>query len=344
MRSTIERHARTLTLACACGFMVATVYPLPRNPFGESHVTALQDGGVRILDRSLLVSDRRVPILDAPAYVEGRFAIDVLFRAARADADGPARIVTYSLNPGIQNWVVAQENGALEVRHRRHMASFPDAIRAGVRQHFVISLEDGRVTLFRRGHPPETRRLGGRPRRRWDSRCRFSLGNELTGDRPWIGDIERARIYDRPVSADEAARLLAGRADIVPDVELEYRAGSWFLGPEIPLRIVPWPWSLKIDQMIEGAYPTREPGLLDRIVNVLGTMPLGFFLGAWLRRRRAARVLLAAATLQLGLSVVVEISQIFGRYRFGDPADVATNVAGAVLGALLWRLYARTRA
>jgi glycopeptide antibiotics resistance protein len=78
---------------------------------------------------------------------------------------------------------------------------------------------------------------------------------------------------------------------------------------------------------------TLTVGVLDVVENVLLFVPVGFVLG-WLGPVRA--VLLAA-----GISMLAETSQLFMVYRDSSVIDVATNIAGALLGALInsrWRI------
>ena len=34
----------------------------------------------------------------------------------------------------------------------------------------------------------------------WDRNFRLSLANELTGDRPWLGELDLVAIYDRALT------------------------------------------------------------------------------------------------------------------------------------------------
>jgi len=45
----------------------------------------------------------------------------------------------------------------------------------------------------------------------WDASHRLALGNELTGDRPWLGNLYYVAVYDRPLDAEEVpARCSTG--------------------------------------------------------------------------------------------------------------------------------------
>lgn len=63
----------------------------------------------------------------------------------------------------------------------------------------------------------------------WDSNWRLALGNELTKDRPWLGEFHQVSIYDRDLSEQEAIdRLKAGKTAWPRDalVFYDFREGS----------------------------------------------------------------------------------------------------------------------
>ncbi len=70
-----------------------------------------------------------------------------------------------------------------------------------------------------------------------------------------------------------------------------------------------------------------DVAIADVVVNMLLYMPLG----AALARRGLLRTILFAGVLSSGIEVV----QLFFRFRFASPVDVATNIAGACIAALL---------
>jgi hypothetical protein len=57
----------------------------------------------------------------------------------------------------------------------------------------------------------------------WDSSWRLALANELTKDRPWLGEFYQVSIYDRALSEQEAIdRLKAGKTDRPQDALVFY--------------------------------------------------------------------------------------------------------------------------
>ena len=76
----------------------------------------------------------------------------------------------------------------------------------------------------------------------------------------------------------------------------------------------------------------------DMINNIVLFLPLGFSL-AWLMQRRGSKGLLAATVPLMiggGLSLLVELLQLFLPSRTSTPIDVLTNSLGALLGLLIF--------
>lgn len=47
----------------------------------------------------------------------------------------------------------------------------------------------------------------------WNAGYPLALANELTGNRPWLGELDLVAVYDRALSADEVARNTAAGAE-----------------------------------------------------------------------------------------------------------------------------------
>jgi hypothetical protein len=72
-------------------------------------------------------------------------------------------------------------------------------------------------------------------------------------------------------------------------------------------------------------------GISDFVENILGFVPVGMVL--------AELGLLRAVLLAAVMSVFAEFSQLWMMHRTSQPADVAANIIGGVLGALVWVRY-----
>ena len=77
----------------------------------------------------------------------------------------------------------------------------------------------------------------------------------------------------------------------------------------------------------------------DLITNVLAYLPLGYLLSAWLRLHIGRwQTVLAAVGFSALFSLCMESAQTLLPGRIASTQDIATNVAGALLGVLLYRL------
>jgi hypothetical protein len=81
----------------------------------------------------------------------------------------------------------------------------------------------GKASLYIDGKPVATADVTGNFAN-WDQSFRLALGNELTEDRPWLGDLHRVAIYARAADSAEIARSLkAGLKATLPDPVVLYR-------------------------------------------------------------------------------------------------------------------------
>ncbi|MDI9433499.1 MAG: DUF4038 domain-containing protein [Planctomycetota bacterium] len=80
--------------------------------------------------------------------------------------------------------------------------------------------EAGRATLYVNGAVVKTGTVGG-DLSNWDDGFRLALGNELTEDRPWLGELHRVALYARALTSSEIAETPAA-----PTVLYEFREGT----------------------------------------------------------------------------------------------------------------------
>jgi VanZ family protein len=87
--------------------------------------------------------------------------------------------------------------------------------------------------------------------------------------------------------------------------------------------------------------PTRFTRF-DIVINVVAYMPFGFFLGLTGRHRSDLRRLVEATIIAALLSFTMEALQMFLPTRDASTVDLASNTAGAAIGALIAVLFNRT--
>jgi len=146
-----------------------------------------------------------------------QFSLEVWITPAEGEQTGPARIVSLSLDTSKRSLALVQEKGRYELRLRTSTTNdngtpatpTPDGTAVHRPTHLVATRSpDGIVRLFLDGQEVATNTVAG-DMNRWPDDCRLVVGNEVSGDRPWRGEIALVAIYARALSADEIARNFA---------------------------------------------------------------------------------------------------------------------------------------
>jgi len=178
------------------------------------------------------------------------------------------------------------------------------------------------------------------------------LGNSPTGGEYWTGNLLSLAIYDRALTGEEVSQHFPQHIHRPKKSEGE-RLASLYLFDEhsgtlahdrvgdhhllIPPRfkalkktiLVP-PWE---DFRFTRSY------LMDVLTNILGFIPFGFFLSAylWMRKPRSIfRLLLTTIIIAGCLSLSIEMIQVYLPTRSSQLTDVITNILGTAVGVGLF--------
>ena len=151
------------------------------------------------------------PVVDA--LVDG-LTVEAWVRPAELTQDGPARIVSSSGGVALDeaNFHLGQDRHCLSVRLDLGGPEaewwqldevFDDEPRAW---HLAVTYGDGVVRVFVDGQlrletRPDDADLSG-----WSDDYPLLVGNEVTGDRPFLGDVYLVAVYDRALNAEEVDR------------------------------------------------------------------------------------------------------------------------------------------
>jgi len=167
------------------------------------------------------------------------YSFEMWIANANTTQDGPARIMTYSRSTGSRNFMLGQELYQFIIRNRSFTAESnnngsPDMETYDVDQdaqstlqHVVVTYDqlagrriyvDGVFTLD--VDPISAGRLWN-----WDPSHQLVLGNEVSNNRPWLGQIRFAAIFDRPLSP--AAILQNFEAGIGKRLTLAFDVSQW---------------------------------------------------------------------------------------------------------------------
>ncbi len=131
---------------------------------------------------------------------------------ARNEQTGPARVVAFSSNPGTRNFLLSQDRDTLvfdlQTKHDKTIGTATvrlGKVSAGRLQHVLLTYAAGGLQCYIDGKAvPITGKFQG-DFSAW-SEQQLVFGEEYAGKYNWFGKLEGIAIFDRGVTADEAAR------------------------------------------------------------------------------------------------------------------------------------------
>lgn len=256
------------------------------------------------------------PAWIAAAVRSNRLEVMLGVRPVAAEQRGPARIMTLSENPTLRNLTIGQDRDDLIVRIRTPWHSLngtpqyrvPGVFRAGAWVDLRVVVEPGSLRVEIDDELRLDERLPRAPLGDWDRSYRAALGNELTGERPWLGDIRRAIVRVGDAAVDYAEPGVLRRPRLL-----------WYFHnpPELS--------------------PFRNLHLSDAVVNLIGFLPLGLLLGLWAGRPRGRLTRWGALALVFAMSLVLETLQFGIPQRYPSINDLFLNVLGGAVGIQLAR-------
>lgn len=181
------------------------------------------EGGLAIHAATVVASSRAATKVIEAVQATDEITIETWIKAANTTQDGPARIVTLSKDLYKRNFTLGQglwgsRPSALYDARLRTTATTPNGMPS-------LSTSDGTL-MTEVAHVVYTRDARGRGRiyidgvewakttvggdfSNWNAAYRLALGNELTSNRPWLGEFHLVAIFDRALSATEVDQNFA---------------------------------------------------------------------------------------------------------------------------------------
>lgn len=257
----------------------------------------------------------------APAWLQqaiaiSSFELSLEVLTTEEQQFGPARIFTLSSNPVLRNITVGQQGSSLDVRVRSQRTTLNGTPGYGIKNVFA---EPGwhRIDIEISGKALEIRvdgdmlvieQLTEPVMDVWDSGYQIAFGNELSGDRPWLGEIRMAVVQVGDHSFDY---LAPGALQIVDNFSV-MKANTAHFTTFTNLQF-------------------NNASIFDWAINFLGFWPFGWLVGM-LRRPRSG--ILLATLLAAAMSATIETSQLlFLVDRFPSSVDLFFNTLGGAMGA-----------
>jgi glycopeptide antibiotics resistance protein len=292
-------------------------------------------------------------------------SIELWVSSLNENQNGPARIISYSIDPFQRNFTVAQDEDRLIVRlrtvHSDINAIYPHVEVSKVFnsrsvRHIVVTYDFKEECIFIDGQlrSREKRLTGGFDN--WDSSHLLVFGNEATGNRPWVGRIFLVAFYNRPIDKNTVWEHYSRgwRMDLKNNLDFKCDDGligryRFTEGEGKRVRDSSC-YSKPIDLIIPNAIHDRSKvylemgwkfaslkmdNLTDFIFNIIAFIPFGFFFHAFLRSKywlsikvSSAVVLILGGTFTFG----IESMQYFLDSRYSSMSDVIANFTGTALG------------
>jgi len=299
-------------------YFVATLWPFRWQSLPERIANgASHDRHVMRFPSAGMINTTEAPSWLKAAIRQRDVAIRLRVRSDSSRQFGRAHIFTISQDTGHRNLTLAQRGASLNLRLRstatavngRPSYYIPNVFATSVWRdiHLVINRESMRLTID--GKTAVSKRFDEPPLAFWDDGYRIAFGNELTGDRPWLGEINLAEV----TVADQKFDLLNATTLVIPT---RYWLGE---GTE-PVFFIPELLAL------------NRSGVKDIALNVLGFVPFGYVLANG--HGRKSSVLLAIGVAAVA-SLLVEVSQTWIATRHSSLLDWILNTSGAWLDAVV---------
>lgn len=189
---------------------------------------------------------------------------------------------------------------------------------------------------------------------------RLILGTAPIFSQSWPGVIRGLAIYDRALTGAQIERhYQTWTTDGRPELASGERNIALYLFDEGAGRIIHNRNGPADDLEIPARYKLVNQTILDPIwraangsrqfwkdglINVLGFVPLGFFVCAYFTARGTGRPVLQAAAISAAVSLLIELAQTQLPIRDSSMSDLIANCLGSVIGAGSYRtLYALVR-
>lgn len=147
-------------------------------------------------------------------------SIEVWLTPTKESQSGPARIVTLSKDANQRNFTLGQDGNRFDLRLRNtktdrnglpSLASPAGSVKKR-KTHVVFTLDQsGEVRSYVGGKQVASRR-GSSDLSNWTDDMRLAIGDELSGDRRWEGDLHFVAIYSKTLAPKQIARNFASES------------------------------------------------------------------------------------------------------------------------------------
>lgn len=326
-----------------------------------------KSNGIEFRQRGQVLSRSSTENLCGRLLIGTGFSLEMWIASENEVQSGPARIVSYSLNTGLRNFTLGQSGENLVMRLRTtktdlnginpHLKVANVFGSAGL-QHIVVTYDFLEQRVYINGTIQAREKIPGGRFTNWDPSYYLVLGNEATGDRPWLGKNFFLAMYSCPLAEKEIHQnYLAGWLSESRSGEQMCRASEGlvarYLFEEQHGDRIGDSGETKapLDLYIPTAIQTQKKSYLDFshilfsknskqalfgdvILNIIIFIPIGFLLHAVLRRHCESSLKTAAFVFIIGtlFTFGIESLQYFSLTRYSSLVDMINNMVGTAVG------------
>lgn len=321
-------------------YFLAGVYPIQFKDISREQVNNSEqanNGAILTIEKGMQIRSPGIAYtVEAPPWLPLAIAIydlEIILEVRTRDLEqgGPARIFTNS-DAHTRNFTVAQKGGDLIVRMRHYYTSLngtpnyviEDVFTNTEWHHIRIRISSKTLEVHVDGNTVFTAPLPYQHLESWDSSYRLALGNELTGDRPWLGDIRKAIVRVGEKSFD----YLAPDALDVPHTYTVVKSSDVKTKDVKDRVVILVPFLRDQDDRVS---------LVDWEINFINFIPFGWLL---VLARSPRPGVLFATVLTACVSATIEIAQLLVTVdRFPSTEDFVLNTLGGAVGAWIAQHY-----
>ena len=183
------------------------------NPGAVTWIT----GGLSLDSATLLSSAGPANKVISSVQASNEITVEAWVKAGNDTQTGPARMVTVSQNSSSRNVTLGQAGDAYDARVRTTTTTnngTPALVTASGQgttslRHVVFTRDaPGNARVYVDGVEVAASVIAG-DLSNWDAGFAFGLGNELSQDRPWLGEFHRVAIYSKALTPAEVAQNFA---------------------------------------------------------------------------------------------------------------------------------------
>lgn len=289
-------------------YAFATLYP-----FKWLQNDAVLEQGAAIFLRNGILQSHEPPNWVSDAIRNDELSVSLTIQSYISYQTGPARILTISQDHYNRNLTVGHEGYDLVVRLRRSPET-PNGVppyilpavflETGIRNIVILIRQDSlRAWVDNSLIIDEALPVGALTT--WNSDFYLALGNELTWERPWLGEITHA--------------------------QMETPAGAINLLSPLMIK-APW---IQIPENLSFQFVSTS--LIDLLANLIAFIPIGVLTARCLSRTSSIQV----AMIWAPVCLTAELLQLLIEGRIASFSDFFLNVLGAQIGARAYLAMSR---